>query len=79
VLLEHLHSLHELYGPEQGLRVARKHIGWTVARLPGGEAFRRMANAIADAESQVRAVRRYFDRMASDDDRSERMAERMAA
>jgi tRNA-dihydrouridine synthase B len=79
VLLEHLRSLHELYGPEQGLRVARKHIGWTVARLPGGQAFRRMANAIADAESQVRAVRRYFDRMASDDDRSERMAERMAA
>jgi tRNA-dihydrouridine synthase B len=60
VLVEHLTGLYDLYGEEQGARVARKHIGWTVARLPGGEAFRRRANALVDAGAQLAAVREYF-------------------
>jgi tRNA-dihydrouridine synthase B len=60
VLTEHLEGLYDLYGDEQGARVARKHIGWTVAALPGGEAFRRTANAITDAAAQLAAVRAYF-------------------
>src|SRR5687767_15570806 len=44
VLLEHLEGLYALYGAEQGTRVARKHIGWTVRSLPGGEAFRSAVN-----------------------------------
>ena len=43
VLEEHLEALYALYGEEQGVRVARKHIGWTVRGLPGGEEFRRCA------------------------------------
>jgi len=65
VLLEHLHGLYELYGEPCGARVARKHIGWTVAGLPGGEAFRRVANAIVDAGAQLRAVRDYFSQLAA--------------
>jgi tRNA-dihydrouridine synthase B len=60
VLTEHLEGLYDLYGDEQGARVARKHIGWTVAALPGGEAFRRAANAITEAAAQLAAVRAYF-------------------
>ena len=60
VLVEHLEGLYDLYGEEQGARIARKHIGWTVARLPGGEAFRRRANALVDAAAQLDAVREYF-------------------
>jgi tRNA-dihydrouridine synthase B len=60
VLVEHLTGLYDLYGEEQGARVARKHIGWTVARLPGGEAFRRRANALAGAAAQLGAVQEYF-------------------
>jgi tRNA-dihydrouridine synthase B len=60
VLVEHLTGLYDLYGEEQGARVARKHIGWTVARLPGGEAFRRRANALVDAAAQLGAVQEYF-------------------
>jgi tRNA-dihydrouridine synthase B len=60
VLVEHLEGLYDLYGEEQGARVARKHIGWTVSRLPGGEAFRRRANALVDATAQLDAVREYF-------------------
>jgi tRNA-dihydrouridine synthase B len=60
VLVEHLEGLYDLYGEEQGARVARKHIGWTVSRLSGGEAFRRRANALVDAAAQLDAVREYF-------------------
>ncbi|HWA36877.1 MAG TPA: tRNA dihydrouridine synthase DusB [Burkholderiales bacterium] len=60
VLTEHLEGLYELYGEPQGARVARKHIGWTVASLPGGEEFRRRANALVDAPAQLAAVRDYF-------------------
>jgi len=60
VLVEHLEGLYDLYGEEHGARVARKHIAWTVAGLPGGEAFRRRANAIVDAGAQLAAVHDYF-------------------
>ena len=60
VLVEHLEGLYDLYGEEQGARIARKHIGWTVARLPGGEDFRRRANALVDAAAQRDAVCAYF-------------------
>jgi tRNA-dihydrouridine synthase B len=73
VLSEHLQGLYDLYGEEYGARIARKHIGWTVSPLPGGEAFRRIANAIMDAGEQLRAVREYFSRL------QEQPAYRMAA
>ena len=61
VLREQLHGLYDLYGPEQGARIARKHIGWTVRALPGGEAFRRRANEIVEAGAQLRAVGEFFE------------------
>ena len=64
VLLEHLEGLYALYGEPQGVRVARKHIGWTVRELPGAEEFRRAANAIESAAGQKAAVGRYFERLA---------------
>lgn len=74
VLEEHLEALYGLYGAEQGVRVARKHIGWTVRSLPGGEEFRRYANAIADARAQALAVRGYFQHLAANDGGESRLA-----
>ena len=34
---------YDLYGEFTGVRTARKHIGWYVKSLPGGEAFRARA------------------------------------
>jgi tRNA-dihydrouridine synthase B len=67
VLTEHLLGLYELYGAEHGARIARKHIGWTVRELPGGEPFRRAANLIVDAEAQLRAVGDYFSALAANE------------
>jgi len=55
VLLDHYEALLLHHGRERGVRVARKHIGWYVAGLPGAAAFRARVNRIADAEA-VRAA-----------------------
>jgi tRNA-dihydrouridine synthase B len=67
VLAEHLLGLYELYGAEHGARIARKHIGWTLRELPGGELFRREANLIIDPEAQLRAVGEYFRALAANE------------
>ena len=69
VLNEHLHGLHEFYGSEQGVRVARKHVGWYTRRLPGGEAFRREMNRIEDAGAQIAAVAAFFARLTATGER----------
>ncbi|MBP7492904.1 MAG: tRNA dihydrouridine synthase DusB [Rhodoferax sp.] len=61
LLLEHLLDHYALYGEYAGVRTARKHIGWYVKPLPGGEAFRASMNLMEDCELQSRAVADYFD------------------
>jgi tRNA-dihydrouridine synthase B len=63
-LLEHLHDHYALYGNYIGVRTARKHIGWAVRALPGGEAFRAAMNTLDDIDAQVRAVSSFFDALA---------------
>ena len=63
-LVEHLLDHYALYGEFAGVRSARKHIGWAVRALPGGETFRARMNLIDDAEVQARAVSDWFDALA---------------
>ena len=63
-LLEHLADHHALYGHALGVRNARKHIGWYVRGLPGGEAFRQCMNRLTDVQEQRVAVAVYFDALA---------------
>jgi len=63
-LLEHLHDHYGLYGEHAGVRTARKHIGWAVRALPGGEAFRAEMNRLETCEAQVNAVTDWFDALA---------------
>ena len=64
-LLEHLQDHYALYGEASGVRSARKHIGWAVRALPGGEAFRTALNTLDDATAQWRAVHGFFDELAA--------------
>jgi tRNA-dihydrouridine synthase B len=68
-LLEHLQDHYALYGEFTGVRSARKHIGWYVRSLPGGEAFRMEMIAIEDSAAQWAAVDRYFEGLAARMDR----------
>ena len=63
-LLEHLDDHYGLYGEHAGVRSARKHIGWAVRELPGGEAFRAQMNRLETCAGQVDAVGRWFDQLA---------------
>ncbi len=69
LLLAHLQEHYGLYGEFTGVRSARKHIGWYVAGLPGGEEFRRRMNLIEDSAAQWQAVADYFDALAATRDR----------
>ncbi|HYF17222.1 MAG TPA: tRNA dihydrouridine synthase DusB [Ramlibacter sp.] len=69
LLLEHLQDHYSLYGEYTGVRTARKHIGWYVRGLPGGEAFRGRMNSIEDAGRQLQAVAAWFDELGEHHDR----------
>jgi tRNA-dihydrouridine synthase B len=56
----HLLDHHALYGEVSGVRSARKHIGWALRALPGGESFRARMNLIDDGARQLRAVADWF-------------------
>ena len=69
LLVEHLHDHYSLYGAFIGVRSARKHIGWYVRDLPGGEAFRLRMNALDDCAAQVAAVEHFMDDLNAQMDR----------
>ena len=64
-LATHLQDHYTLYGEHIGVRTARKHIGWAVRALPGGEAFRAAMNTLDECDAQLRAVHTFFDELAS--------------
>jgi tRNA-dihydrouridine synthase B len=61
LMLEHLEAHYAFYGDYLGVRTARKHIGWYVRELQGGEAFRQRMNLLEDCGQQLAAVRAFFD------------------
>jgi tRNA-dihydrouridine synthase B len=61
VLLGHLDHLHAFYGEQQGVRIARKHLGWYAKDRPENSAFRAVVNRAESAEAQIRLTTDYFD------------------
>ena len=57
---EHLRAHYAFYGEFMGVRTARKHIGWYVRELAGGEEFRQRMNLLEDCEQQLAAVDAFF-------------------
>ncbi|MEO8003376.1 MAG: tRNA dihydrouridine synthase DusB [Betaproteobacteria bacterium] len=65
VLVQHLHNLYALYGDEAGVRIARKHIGWYVKGLAGGNEFRQAMNRLDTVTAQLAAVEHFLDGLSS--------------
>ncbi len=61
ILLGHLHALHEFYGEQAGVRIARKHLSWYAKDRPENAAFRAVVNRAETANEQLRLTRDYFD------------------
>ncbi len=60
ILLEHLVELHSFYGDVMGPRIARKHVGWYLATLPGAREFRAQFNRLENTDVQCASVRQFF-------------------
>lgn len=60
ILLEHLAALHAFYGDVMGVRIARKHVSWYLATLPGAKDFRAQFNRLNSTEAQCANVRGFF-------------------
>ncbi|MBL8225175.1 MAG: tRNA dihydrouridine synthase DusB [Chromatiales bacterium] len=65
ILVAHLSALHDFYGEEQGVRIARKHLGWYTQAHPGSEAFRAAVNTATTSAAQLAHVHDWFDRLAA--------------
>ena len=60
IILNHLHELYSLYGKQQGVRIARKHIGWYLDNMLGSIHFKKRVFSVADADVQFSMVRSYL-------------------
>jgi tRNA-dihydrouridine synthase B len=56
----HFAEMLSYYGLETGIRIARKHMGWYAAGLPGSNAFRNLVNNTLDPAVVETAIRRFF-------------------
>ncbi len=65
ILLGHLDDLYAFYGEQQGVRIARKHLGWYAKDRVENAAFRAVANRAESAFEQMRLTREYFDALAA--------------
>jgi len=60
VLATHLQGLYEFYGGYSGVRIARKHISWYCAALPGYAELRSRINREEDCTRQLQQVKEFF-------------------
>jgi tRNA-dihydrouridine synthase B len=60
ILVDHLQQLYAFYGELQGLRIARKHLGWYAKDRPENIAFRHVINRAENTTDQLQLTRDYF-------------------
>jgi tRNA-dihydrouridine synthase B len=60
ILTQHLEALHNFYGEQAGVRIARKHLGWYARDRPENAAFRAVVNQAESAAEQIELTQAYF-------------------
>jgi tRNA-dihydrouridine synthase B len=61
IMIAHYRAMRDHFGEEPGLRLARKHLAWYSAGLPGSAAFRATVTRLADATSVERLIDAFYD------------------
>ena len=64
ILSRHLEHLYEFYGEHQGVRVARKHVGWYLRALGGADELRAQVNRAERSTDQLATLSAWFGRQA---------------
>lgn len=66
VILDHVKAIHEFYGADTGVRMARKHIGWYLDRITPDTSYKKRIFAITTPEKQLAAVNEAFAKIVVD-------------
>jgi tRNA-dihydrouridine synthase B len=66
ILVHHLEELYGFYGELQGVRIARKHLGWYAKDRAENAAFRHVVNRAESATEQLQLTRDYFTTLADE-------------
>ncbi len=61
VLTEHYRAMLAHYGPDVGVKVARKHLGWYTKGLPGSAEFRNLVNFLDDPLQVLGELERFYE------------------
>ena len=61
IMIGHLREMHQFYGRQTGVRVARKHLTWYCKHLLNADDFRFQVVRVESAEQQIDLTREYFD------------------
>jgi len=69
VIIEHLDDHYAFYGEDLGVRIARKHLHWYAASLPGAGELRERVNVAETVAEQLCAVEAFFARLAEECER----------
>ncbi len=64
---DHLHAHHTFYGELDGVRSARKHVGWYLAGLPAAAGFLQSFFQLEHAAGQLEALQQFFFSGAAND------------
>ncbi|TNE76697.1 MAG: tRNA dihydrouridine synthase DusB [Gammaproteobacteria bacterium] len=59
-ICDHICAIHQHYGEYLGTRIARKHVGWYVGRLPSGETFRKYFNQLDTPSQQQQSLKLFL-------------------
>lgn len=65
VMLAHYDAMLDLYGEQNGLRVARKHIGWYTSGLHSGAEFRHTVNRMTDPNQVKDTIYGFYESLAA--------------
>lgn len=66
VVLDHVRAVHDFYGADTGVRMARKHIGWYLDRITAETSYKKGIFAITTPEKQLAAVNEAFAKIVVD-------------
>ncbi len=61
IVIGHYEDMLQMYGEVNGVRVARKHIGWYVSGLPHAAEFRQKANRSSSSAEVKEFIREFYD------------------
>jgi len=61
LITDHYRAMHDHYGEQTGVNMARKHLGWYTKGLPGSAEFRNAVNQVPDAATVLDMLARFYE------------------